>query len=192
MLTRAKDRFQFIFNKAASIAHAIGLTPNSASSIGFLLALASAGFYIWKSLLLAVTFLLLSGFFDALDGALAKAYGRTTKFGSFLDSTLDRLSDAVILCGIIVAGYCGLAWGLAALVGCLLVSYARAKAESVDIQMAGVGLAERAERILILSTATALALVWVDALEIGVALIAILCFITVLERSLRVYRAGKS
>jgi hypothetical protein len=61
----------------------------------------------------------------------------------------------------------------------------------VGIEMAGVGLAERAERILILSIATVLTLIWARALEVGVALIAVLCFITVLERSLHVYRVGR-
>ena len=74
--------------------------------------------------------MLISGLFDALDGALARIYGNETKFGGFFDSILDRFSDAAILCGITLGGLTELHWGFFALVGSLLVSYARARAEA--------------------------------------------------------------
>ena len=88
--------------------------------------------------------MLISGLFDALDGAIARIYGEATKFGGFFDSVLDRYADAVVLSGIIVGGLTNLIWGLAALFGSLLVSYARARAEAAGVKMESVGLAERA------------------------------------------------
>ena len=75
-------------------------------------------------------------------------------FGGFFDSLLDRYADAFILCGIIFGGLTELHWGLAALIGSLLVSYARAKAEAAEVKMESVGLAERAERIVIIALAS--------------------------------------
>ena len=80
--------------------------------------------------------MLTSGLFDALDGAIARTYGEVTKFGGFFDSLLDRYADAVVLCGIMLGGLTELYWGLAALIGSLLVSYSRARAEAAGIKMA--------------------------------------------------------
>ncbi len=96
---------------------------------------------------------------------------------------LDRYTDALILGGIILGGLCNPLWGLAALTGSLLVSYARARAEAAGARMEAVGIAERAERIIILATASLLNVVWrEDALGWAIVILAILTNFTVVQR----------
>lgn len=181
----------------ARAAHRIGLTPNMISGIGLVLAFLSAFTYAeWQKnalyLLLATVLLMLSGFCDALDGIVARLYEKTTVFGGFLDSLLDRYADATLYIGIIVGGLCDVLWGLIAVAGSLLVSYSRARAEAAGIKMESVGLAERAERIIILLAASLIAVFWqpTTVMNISIILLAILSNLTVLQRSLYVY--GKS
>jgi archaetidylinositol phosphate synthase len=196
LLSKLKQRFQFWIASEAKFVHSIGLTPNHLSAIGMIFAIFSALAY-WKWQLnqilpvLAPILLLISGFCDALDGALARIYGETTTFGGFLDSLLDRYADAFVLCGIIFGGLCHPFWGLTALTGSLLVSYVRAKAEAREVKMEAVGVTERAERILIVVVASFLSIVWLEALSWGVIVLAILANLTVLQRAIHFYKASK-
>jgi len=126
--------------------------------------------------------LLISGLFDALDGVIARIYGEATKFGGFFDSLLDRYADAIVLCGIILGGLTNLTWGLAALMGSLLVSYARARAEAAGVKMESVGIAERAERIVLVVFASFLSYFWIDALNWSILFLAIITNLTVVQR----------
>jgi len=196
MLTKLKQKVQQMLTTEATVAHKIGLTPNIMSTIGIILAFLSAITYAgWQNssyyLLLATVLLLLSGFCDALDGVLARLQQQTTPFGGFLDSLLDRYADAAVYAGIIIGGLCDAIWGLAALIGSLLVSYSRAKAEAANIKMESIGIAERAERIIILAIASITAIFWLPALNIGIILLAILSNLTVLQRSLHVHKTLK-
>jgi len=193
LLTKLKERFQLWISYEAKLAHSIGLSPNQVSTIGIICALFSALLY-WNSQfyqpiqIAAIIFLLASGFFDALDGAIARIYGEATSFGGFLDSLLDRYADAVVFSGIILGGLCdpigpiGPVAGFAALTGSLLVSYSRARAEAAGVKMESVGIAERAERIIILTVASLLNLIWREALGLGMIVLAILTNLTVLQR----------
>jgi archaetidylinositol phosphate synthase len=189
----------------ANAAHKIGLTPNRISIIGFILALASAVSYalttpqtLWL-LILAVVFLLASGFCDTLDGIVARTFQQATVFGGFFDSVLDRYADAAVYAAIIIAGLVnpvwgpvwGSAWGLAALAGSMMVSYTRARAEAAGIKMESVGLAERAERMLILAAVSIIGFFWLPALGYGIALLAVLSNLTVIQRALHVYKTLK-
>lgn len=184
----------------AQLAYQIGLTPNLVSALGILTAIASAFLY-WSSqfyslnLIAASLFLLISGFFDALDGVIARLYGTVTVFGGFLDSMLDRYADALVLAGIILGFFItdplGLFWGLLALIGSLLVSYSRARAEAAGVKMETIGLAERAERIIILVIASLVTLIWSDALWWSLVLLAVLTNLTVLQRAVYFRKASR-
>ena len=196
MLTKLKQRFQFWIASEAKVTHNIGLTPNHVSAVGMLFAISSAlAYWNWQLhqilLVVAPISLLISGFCDALDGALARIYGETTTFGGFVDSLLDRYADAFVLCGIILGGLCHPFWGLTALTGSLLVSYVRAKAEAKEIKMEAVGITERAERILIIVITSFLSIVWLEALSWGVIVLAVLANLTVLQRVIHFYRASQ-
>jgi len=196
LLTKLKNKVQNMLASEAKTAHNIGLTPNIVSSIGLLLALASAFAYaisqcqpLW--IFLATLLFLASGFCDALDGVIARIYKQTSVFGGFLDSLLDRYADAAVYAGVIIGGLCNPVWGLAALVGSMMVSYSRARAEAAEVKMESVGVAERAERMLILAFASIAAIFWLQALNIGIILLAVLSNFTVLQRGLHVYNSLK-
>ena len=200
MLTKLKEKVQKMLLAEAEAAHRIGLTPNMISFIGIILAFLSAIAYMqWQTntlyLFLATILLLLSGFCDALDGVIARTYQEATPFGGFLDSLLDRYADAIVYAGIILGGLCDALWGLVALVGSLLVSYCRARAEAAGIKMESIGLVERAERIIILAITTIIAFIWQsqtqNVMNLGIILLAILTNITVLQRSWHVYKKLK-
>jgi len=197
LLTKMKKKVQELLTTEAKIAHKLGFTPNSISVLGFILAFASAVSYVLTSpaqpwlLILAVVFLLASGFCDTLDGIVARTFGQTTDFGGFFDSVLDRYADAAVYAAIIIAGLCNQIWGLAALAGSILVSYTRARAEAVGIKMESVGFAERAERMLILAAVSIIAFWWLPALGYGIILLAVISNLTVIQRALYVYKTLK-
>jgi len=194
MLTKLKKKIQDMLGAEARAAHRIGLTPNAISAIGIVLAvLSSIAYFEWETnslyLLIATLLLLISGFCDALDGVVARLYGQTTAFGGFLDSLLDRYADAIVFTGVILSGLSDVAWGMAAIIGSLLVSYSRARAEAAGVMMETIGLAERAERILILVAASIIAFAWQPqtVMNAAIILIAVLSNLTVLQRSWYVY-----
>lgn len=191
MLTKLKAKVQSAISAQAKAANQIGLTPNTISALGIVFAFLSATAYAGgnQNLSLAVVLLLLSGYCDMLDGALARVCQKTTPFGGFLDSLLDRYADAAIYAGIMLGGLCTIHWGLAAMIGSLLVSYTRARAEAAGAKMEGVGLAERAERMIIIAVASLLEIFLKNALEAGVIVLAVLTNLTVLQRGIHAYKA---
>ncbi|MCZ2808123.1 MAG: archaetidylinositol phosphate synthase [Candidatus Bathyarchaeota archaeon] len=196
MLTKLKQRVQLQLTSAAKSIHNLGLTPNHVSLLGIIFAVLSAiTYWQWKLnsllIILAPLLMLASGLLDALDGALARLYGEATNFGGFFDSLLDRYADAIIICGIILGGLTDITWGLAALMGSLLVSYARARAEAAGVKMESVGLAERAERLVLLALASFLSFVWLEALGWGVLVLAILTNLTVIQRAIYFRKASQ-
>jgi archaetidylinositol phosphate synthase len=182
MLTVFKKEFRKRTRFLVSALHSLGLSPNQVTLLGLFFAVLSSIFYYTGKggayqVPVAGLLLLLSGLSDALDGALAEEYGQTTVLGGILDSTIDRLEESVVISSIILAGLCNPAWGLLALVSSLSVSYIRSRAEVEGVKMINVGIAERAERLLVLVTASLLQIV-----DIGVVVLAIVSTITVLQR----------
>ena len=131
------------------IAKRLNVNPNILTAISPFFALAAAIFFAKGYLREAAVVILLSGFFDVLDGAVARYHNRTTDFGAFLDSTMDRFSYAIIIIGIAFGKYC--TWFIAILLvhSAITVSYVKARAESKGIQC-DVGIAERAVRLIII------------------------------------------
>jgi len=109
----------------------------------------------------------------------------------FTPNHVSIIGDSIILCGIILGGLTDVKWGLAALVGSMLVSYARARAESAGVKMESVGLAERAERILILTSISLLSYVWIEAINWGILILAVITNVTVIQRALYFRKAAK-
>ncbi len=178
-----------------------GLTPNMLTLIGF--AIASVG-----GVLVAVEWWLLGGIvatvgagFDMFDGAVARATGQVSKVGAFMDSTFDRWGEGVVYVGIIIgatrADFDLAAWlAAAALVSAFMVSYTRAKSESLGFSsgsgMAAIGFAPREVRTVILGVALVGAGIFGVSADIadlgslilasGLGLIAVLATITVIQR----------
>lgn len=187
--SKLKERFENIVKGFVTPLGGFGVTPNHLTMLGIVLAGVTAYMYTLvpgnkNYLLYAAGMFLVSGFIDAIDGVLARSTGKVTRFGGFFDSVADRYSDAIVYSGVIAAGLCDLWFGLLALFGSMLVSYARARAEMEGIKMAGIGLAERAERMTFLALCTAVSYWYPQALNIGIMILAALAHLTVLQRSL--------
>jgi len=164
------------------IARKIRVNPNILTIIGLLISILSAYLFAQKELLLGGIFIALSGFVDMIDGAVARNHSLTTSFGGILDSTADRFADAFILIGIIYGGFVPWIIGVLAIHASLTVSYVRARAEAEGITC-NVGIAERAERLVILMIGAFLGyLLNPYFMYIAVALVMVLGYITVLQR----------
>lgn len=155
--------------------------PTAWTLVGLLFALVAFVFYARGSPFLAALMLLLSGLLDIVDGAVARATGRTSQRGAFLDSTLDRVAEVLVYLGIIIGGYTNPSLVLVALSSSLLVSYTRAKGDALGVSLAGIGVGERPERLLVLIVASLLGAVW-----LGVAIVALLALITFVQRTVTV------
>ncbi len=192
MLTKLKKNVQKLLSSQAKFANSLGFTPNTISAVGLGLSVLSATSYALATnqpwlFIVATLFLLLSGFCDTLDGIIARNFQKASIFGGFFDSLLDRYADAIVFSGIIIGELCDISWGLAALFGSLLVSYSRARAEAAGVKMETVGIAERAERLLILAAAGIAAFFWFPAFNFGIALVAVASNITVIQRGIHAY-----
>ncbi len=175
VLSRTKPRFERSLKFLTKILYDLGVTPNMLTFFGLLIGLLSAYLIATGDVYLGIALLLLSGFCDVLDGSLAKNHGMVTKFGEFLDSTLDRFVDGFVF---IAVGYHYKLYFLSsiALLFSILISYSRAKAERF-VRVCDVGLMERSERIILLSIALASGFV-----KEGLIAIIILSFITIVHR----------
>ncbi len=155
-----RQRVRDLATPIATALGRLGLTPNALTLIGFLgtvLAAVAADYQAW---LLAGILVLAFGVFDLFDGSLARATGRATKLGAFLDSTFDRAGEGIIYVGIAAGSLAGgfefgAVLASAAMVASFMVSYTRAKAESLGFSPAGglmnVGFAPREVRLAILT-----------------------------------------
>ena len=170
----------------------MGLTPNLVTIIGLLIAGVSAyliGVGLWWAGGLVALF---AGIFDMFDGALARNTGRASDFGALLDSTIDRVSEAVVLLGVL-AYYLASDndWGAmlvyAALVGSIMVSYMRARSEGLGIECK-VGMMQRPERVAL----TGLGLIvahWIPVVMLIVlGVIAALTTVTAIHRLVHTWR----
>lgn len=185
--SKIKRRLEEFLTPGVRRLSSLGFSPNLLTSLGLVSSLAGAWFYVnWKmndsALIIAGLLVLLSGFLDTVDGIYARISGKASVFGGLFDSVADRYSDAILLSAVICAKLCDPAWGLITLVGSLMVSYTRARAEAAGVGMASIGIAERAERMIILAVATILSHFKIESIEWGIILIGVLSHITVLQR----------
>ena len=167
-----------------------GLSPNTLSVLGFFLNIGVAAIIASGHLLAGGILVLFAGAFDLLDGTVARLTQRSTRFGALLDSTLDRLSDAALLFGLLVLYVRQHSSGeillvFIALVGSMMVSYIRARAEGLQLECE-VGLLARGERVVVL----ALGLLF-NRVIIALWLLAILTSITAAQRVLYVWQKAK-
>jgi len=160
-----KDGFVGLTGPAARALIRGGVNPNTITTLGTLVVIGSGVAFGYGAIRLGGALLLLSGVFDILDGQVARQGGKITTFGAFYDSTLDRVGEGAVFTGLIFYFLTGpisvelrvpaIAAALVGLVASLLVSYTRARAESLGVECK-VGIAARAERILLLGVPTVL------------------------------------
>ena len=171
------------------LARNLNINPNIVTVISPFVAVLAAYGFANHYLLLGCFAILLSGFLDVVDGAVARFHGRTSKFGAFLDSTMDRFADAIIYIGIIFGGYCDWFVGVLAIHSAITVSYVRrARAESQGVDC-NIGIAERAVRMIILMVGAIIGYFAGDIyFTYVIYILVILSYFTVAQRIVHVWR----
>ena len=167
-----------------------GITPNTLTFVNLALNIIAAYVIAVGYFLLGGVLVLVAGIFDLLDGALARFNKQTTRFGAILDSVVDRISEAAILCGLLIwyipQEEAGLEIVLifTVLVGSFLISYIRARAEGLGWQCQ-VGLFTRAERVIVLVIG-----LLVNQVFIALCVLVVFVFITVVQRLVYLRKQG--
>jgi phosphatidylglycerophosphate synthase len=192
----ARTRVKRIFEPIALGMGRLGLTPDMLTLIGFAITVTGAGLVALERFTIGGIIIFIGGAFDMFDGTLARATGKVSRLGAFMDSVFDRWGEAIVYTGIIIGGELGghtrvpilaaIAMGSA-----FMVSYARAKSEGLGFTsgtgMAAVGVMPREIRLVILS----IGLILTDApdikaLELALIIISVGATITVIQRILHV------
>ncbi|MFC1927622.1 CDP-alcohol phosphatidyltransferase family protein [Chloroflexota bacterium] len=174
-----------------------GITPNTLTLTNLALNIVAAYVIATGHFLLGGALILGSGLFDLLDGALARFSKQTTKFGAVLDSTVDRVSEAATLCGLLIwyvpqeGATLEIVLILVVLVGSFLVSYIRARAEGLGWQCQ-LGLFTRAERVIVLAIGLLVSGVSVHSVFAALCVLAVFVFITVVQRLVYLWKQQKT
>ena len=183
-------RFKNLLDAIGAFLNGLGITPNTLTISGLVGNLIGAYFLAIGSFMIGGLILLAMGAIDALDGTMARLRGEPSDFGAFVDSVTDRYSELVIYAGLLFYAVEELNLTLAMLVfaataGSILVSYIRARAQSLGYEAKG-GMLTRFERFIILVPSLIFGYPW-----IGVFIIAILANITALQRIISVRRQAR-
>ena len=193
---QARDRVKGVFEPIALALGRLGLTPDALTLIGFATTVIGAGLVALGQWTLGGVVVFVGGVFDLFDGTLARATGRVSRLGAFMDSVFDRWGEAIVYLGIVAGAVLGghervPILAAAAMAAAFMVSYARAKSEGLGFTagtgMAAVGIMPREVRLVIL----AIGLILTDgpnikAIEFALAIIAIGSTITTIQRILHV------
>lgn len=124
--------------------------------------------------------ILISGFFDVIDGSVARATKQTSIKGAFLDSSFDKLSESIIFIGIAVGNLANPILCMIALSLSIIVSYVRARAESLGVELKGIGIGERAERLLLIAIIGMVPVA--GAMQWAVVMVAVIAGLTLIQR----------
>ena len=190
MLNNLRNKFDPIFEKVGRGFASLGFGPSFWTWIGLILSVISAimfslhspaiGVDWYTATFLGSLFLIIAGFFDAVDGAVARVTKRSSPLGGYLDSVIDKVSEIIVFVGIMIGSFTNPVLVLVGLSLSLLVSYTRAKGDGLGVDLKGKGIAERAERILIIAILGFIP--FSDNMSVALWIISILSAITVLER----------
>lgn len=198
----ARDRVKGVFEPVALALGRLGLTPDALTLLGFAITVGGATLVALQHWTIGGIVVLLGGIFDLFDGTLARATGRVSRWGAFMDSVFDRAGEATVYLGIVIGA--ALAehtrvpiLATAAMGSAFMVSYVRARSEGLEFTvgtgMAAVGLMPREVRLVILSIGLILAdAPNIKALEATLAIITIGATLTVIQRILHVRAQANS
>ncbi len=185
------SRWRGFFERAATpVAKALayaGFSPNMLTVGGLVFTASALPFFMLTKLdkiyfLAASFFLMLGGLLDGLDGLLARHIGKQSSTGAFVDSFADRVSDSLIVVGFMLTGLVDGFLGVGMLTTSMLVSYARARAEALNVSLKDVGFGERAVRLLILIVGTLAAYFVPSSLFYAAVIVTALAVVTVIQR----------
>ncbi|MGQ9780740.1 MAG: CDP-alcohol phosphatidyltransferase family protein [Nitrososphaeria archaeon] len=182
VLNRIRSICSPLIEKIGLVFARTGAPPWFWTLVGLLFSMISMSFYFrtdYEGGLLGGVFFLLSGFMDVVDGAVAKSMESVTKLGNFVDSTADRLGEVLVCFGLLVGGWASSDIIFLMVTFSILVSYLRAKGDALGVDLKGLGIGERAERIIVLSFSSIVGYTYY-----GILLVCILAVFTFLQRSI--------
>ena len=193
VITKARKIAEKIFSPFVRVFVFLKISPNILSTVGVLFSILA---FLFSSptingCFIAVLFIALSSFMDLLDGMVARALGKVSKFGSFLDSVFDRISDTFYILSLIrvdINQYLA----LIVLLLSYLISYSRAKAESLGIEIEGIGIIERGERVLFIIAILIIRSLSYVISQVLLVILGILSLVTVIQRAYYVNRELRS
>ena len=180
MLNNLRETLRPTLEKIGKGFASTGLSANFWTFVGLGFALLAAVVYgmgIEFGLIIGGALLLVSGFFDMVDGQVARDTGKTSKKGEYLDSMFDKIAEVAIFLGILIGGYAEPYLVLLAITLSLLVSYARAKSDIINIKLQGIGIGERAERLLVIAI-----IGMIGFMDYAVIIVVIIAGITLIQR----------
>ena len=180
MLNNLRDSLKPYLQSIGRVFASTGISPNVWTVVGLVFAFGASVIYginIEYSLILGGIILLVSGFFDIVDGQVARYTNKISKTGGFLDSVFDKIAEVSIFFGILIGGYADPYLVFLAITLSLLVSYVRAKADAAQIKLQGIGIGERAERLLVIAIVGI-----IGFMEIAVIIVVIIASITLIQR----------
>ena len=180
MLNNLRESLKPYLQSIGKVFASTGISPNVWTVIGLFFAFVSSLIYGLKfeySLILGGAILLISGFFDIVDGQVARYTNKITKSGGFLDSVFDKIAEVSIFFGILIGGYAEPYLVFLAVTLSLLVSYTRAIADTLTIKLQGIGIGERAERLLVIAI-----IGMIGFMEIAIIIVIIIAAITLIQR----------
>ena len=192
MLSRYKQKIEPFLRLIAYPLIKKGINPDIITLTG----LAASIIYlisvkIGASLVLIAPLYISSLILDGLDGVVARALGKVSKFGAFLDSSIDRITDTIYSLSLLELGIANLYEYTVLLMGSFLVSYSRARAEGLNVEMAGTGIGERLERSVLIFLAIIFSFFNVSISRIILYFLIIITHITFIQRITKVYRETK-
>jgi len=180
LLNNLRDSLKPYLQSIGRVFASTGISPNVWTVVGLVFAFGASVIYginVEYSLILGGIILLVSGFFDIVDGQVARYTNKISKTGGFLDSVFDKIAEVSIFFGILIGGYAEPYLVFLAITLSLLVSYVRAKADAAQIKLQGIGIGERAERLLVIAIVGI-----IGFMEIAVIIVVIIASITLIQR----------
>lgn len=180
MLNNLRDRLRPVLERIGRSFASTGLSPNFWTCVGLGSAIASAAVYglaVEFGLIIGGILLLVSGFFDVVDGQVARVSGRASQKGEYLDSMSDKIAEVAVFLGILLGGHAEPYLVFLAIAASLLVSYARAKSDAINVKLQGVGIGERAERLLVVAVVG-----MAGFMEYAVIIVVVIAAVTLVQR----------
>ncbi len=191
MITRLREKVGKFLLYIGKVFTILRVPPNLLTILSLIVMI--IGFYLFiihDMLFIYILSIILSSFLDIADGAVARYSGRVTRFGGFLDSTVDRINDFILILSLKYMGFNEFIVYVLIILS-FLISYSRARAEGLGLKIEGIGLIERGERILFLIVIIVFSIYMFNVAKIILYILVLLSIITLIQRILFIYKGLK-
>jgi len=191
LITRLREKVGKFLLYIGKVFTILRVPPNLLTILSLIVMIIGFYFFIIHDMLfIYILSIILSSFLDIADGAVARYSGRVTRFGGFLDSTVDRINDFILILSLKYMGFNEFIVYVLIILS-FLISYSRARAEGLGLKIEGIGLIERGERILFLMVIIVFSIYMFNVAKIILYILVLLSIITLIQRILFIYKGLK-